>query len=858
MKIVQKTDFKDFKQMTPKNTQPQTQISTERYIPKSKEDFVSLINSLNESIKEYTSVSKRSFIEANSTLISYEQQAQALINFMQRLVKTNSVNNLNDFFNQTSKTLEIIPLMKANNNSNNNNLNLFLEDAKVLFKKMKQAKHIENEKIKQINYNNNLLTNQYDKLSTESNGYNSSTQQYSGSNNSHKINSLNNPQIFNMIHNMYAKIMKLLNNFGTYNYIISKVDLNESNKFNVLQNNVKKELENLMLLLKKNFGKNFEFMIQNKSCANIKERSKSNNNNNDIERIKKMYENNKKKLMDFTIKLNNYKNKIIELNNENNSTNMKLMNAEQLIQEKDMMIMNLQNNQNNNNILNMNSTSDISDLSNTLNQKDNMISNLKKQLNVYQKKEKALDIQINNINSQFTEKIGQYEYTIKNQKMIIANLKNELQLKNREIGNLQQQNFNNFNMPSPNNNNYQKIIQTLQNDIKNKDIIIKQYENKIYEIEQKNNNNMGGDYDMNKKIELLNLELKEKESKIKAMNEELINYQKKERIDQKKLDDMNMLILTKENVIKQKEDLINNNSNNDILKIKLENEKLRKQIEELLSKNNNYLMQNQRMINGNINTYEIPDARNQELTKKINELNQENQTLKETIKNFESEIAKKKDELEGLQTFIFKLQSQLEKNNEINQEKNIININNNNLPTEPNKKELIKPNKNLNKSFEMTIDNNTNLMNKYLIQLNDAEKTISILQNQNKELKYKLEEKQEERDFSGYHTEDNNASNYEEEFDLKKMVLGAREKNRSEDINIDYPGVQGLKEKYKENLRKIYMLEDQVKILISNINCSNKTKPQIIQICQLMEIPWNKIQLIISGKNKKNALGLTS
>ena len=196
---------------------------------------------------------------------------------------------------------------------------------------------------------------------------------------------------------------------------------------------------------------------------------------------------------------------------------------------------------------------------------------------------------------------------------------------------------------------------------------------------------------------------------------------------------------------------------------------------------------------------------------------------KESISKLELDIKKKDDELEGLKAFIFKLQSKLEKSEE-----------------------------NINKNIKETEINN--ILNK----LHNSEKKIKILQDKNRELKYKLEEKLEEKEISGYRTEENNFSNYEEEFDLKKMVLGAREKNRSEDINIDYPGVQNLKEKYKESLRKLYMLEEQVKILISNINCSSKIKPQLIQICQLMESPWNKIQLIVSGKDKKNALGLTS
>ena len=88
------------------------------------------------------------------------------------------------------------------------------------------------------------------------------------------------------------------------------------------------------------------------------------------------------------------------------------------------------------------------------------------------------------------------------------------------------------------------------------------------------------------------------------------------------------------------------------------------------------------------------------------------------------------------------------------------------------------------------------------------------------------------------------------------MVNGARDKNRSEDINIDYPGIQILKDKYREIIQNMNMLEEQVKILLCNINCNNKIKPQITQICQLMRIPSKNVQLVIAGKDKKKALGL--
>ena len=141
--------------------------------------------------------------------------------------------------------------------------------------------------------------------------------------------------------------------------------------------------------------------------------------------------------------------------------------------------------------------------------------------------------------------------------------------------------------------------------------------------------------------------------------------------------------------------------------------------------------------------------------------------------------------------------------------------------------------------------------------LNKANKDISLLQTKNKELQFKLEEKQAEEEISGFKTEDVNFSDYEEEFDLKKMINGAKDKNRSEDINIDYPGMQGVKDKNKELQQRMNMLIKQVKILISNINCNNsKIKPQISQLCQLMRIPAKSIPLVIAGKKKKQILGL--
>jgi kinetochore protein SLK19 len=784
MKIKQQNNITS---LTPMNSKNRKQIPTERYDQIYDEQFVSLINSLNESIKEYYKVSKNNIIEANSILNTYEQHSQTIQNWMQEIINTQSYDKIEEFFVQVSKVLEVITQMKVNTNSNLTNLNLFFDDAKILFINMRKKRK---EKI-----NSNMKNIQISNTSNDS--YPSSNQEKNIHNfpkmnmNLYRDTEENNNQLFNNITKMYSRILKLLDAFNHFNYIISNINVDESNKFNTQQNSIKRELENLFNYLKKNLLIN-SFVPKNKSSINIVERknlrSKSIGDSNEVEKLKKMNEANRKKLIELNKQINAYKNKILELDMINNSLNMKLKNPDQKM------------------MINTNP-----DFNNLLKQKDNQIMNLQKQLNVFQNNEKLINNQMNNLNEQLSEKINQYEAKIadfnekiKNNKKAIIFLQNKLKTKENEI---------------------EKLKVSIKNPV---------------------------NYDMKKKFEILNMELKEKESKINAMNEELIKCQNEEKINQKRIEDMNNNIFNYEKIIKQKDELINNNykDNNEVFRIKLENDNLKKQIEELKNINkNNYLSQNQKNRNVNMNSAEIQ------------ELKQTLAAINESKTKLELELAKKDDELEGFKQVIFKLQNQLEANKDKEEEqKNRRNTerseHNKNFKTEVNIKEQNLSSKNLNKSFEMPKDTNTQLMNKFLGQLNEAEKKISLLQNKNKELQFKLDEKQVEKEFSGYRTEDYNFSNYEEEFDLKKMVNGAREKNRSEDINIDYPGVQSVKDKYKELVQHLHLLEEQVKILICNINITSKIKPQINQICQLMRIRAENIQAIIAGKNKKKMLGL--
>ena len=799
-----------------KSFQKQPQTPPERYNQIYDEEFVSLINSLNESIKEYYKVSKNNIIEANSILNSYEQQAQSILDLMNLMINTSSYNRLDELFGKIPKSLEVINQMKLNADSNNNNLNLFFDDAKILFKSMKfKRKERLNELNSQYNQTStDSYTNSFHQENKFMKNSNSNNMEQINMNNIIKNNSIPN-SVFSNINIAYSSIMKLLNGFAEFNYMVSKIDFEESNRFNNLQNSVKKELENFFLFLKKNLGNSNSTFPQNKSTNNLNEnrinqRSKNIPNIEEIEKLKKIIEMNKKKLIDLTNQLNLSRKKNRELEMKNNNLNLQLQNAEQTI-------MNFQNNINNNNIIN-----DNEEFNNALNQKDMQILNLQNQLKVFQSNENTLNVQINNINNQFKEKVAQYEYKI-------STMTNTINTKNKNIMNL-------------------------KNEIENLKLSIQGQ----------------GNYDINKNIQILNMEIKEKESKIKALNEEILNFQRTEKMNQKQIEELNNNIFTYENIIRQKDELINTNykGNNDTYKFKKENELLKKQIEDLKNANNN-ILQNQRLLNGNMHNYEMPEMLNQEYLSKINELNQEILNLKQTLSSLneskvklELDITKKNDELEGFKQVIFKLQDKLEKNNDEEEERKKrtkterSEHENNFNKSDYHIRDPNNENKNLNKSFEMPKDSNTQLMNKFLGQLNEAEKKISLLQNKNRELQFKLDEKQVEKDFSGYRTEDYNFSNYEEEFDLKKMVNGAREKNRSEDINIDYPGVQSVKDKYKELLQNMHLLEEQVKILICNISCSSKIKPQITQICQLMRIPPKNIQNIIAGKDKKKMLGL--
>ena len=151
-----------------------------------------------------------------------------------------------------------------------------------------------------------------------------------------------------------------------------------------------------------------------------------------------------------------------------------------------------------------------------------------------------------------------------------------------------------------------------------------------------------------------------------------------------------------------------------------------------------------------------------------------------------------------------------------------------------------KYNKLLNNNTNNINDNDSNDNNKN--ENTDNENKIKELEKQNEKLKKlnssliaRLEIKGLKR--SKYY--DNKSENdkftiSDEEYDLKKMAHGAKEKNNSLDLNIDYPGYQTIKEKYRELDFYYTTLEYYARKLLQTIKETEENKSFIEEIRKII------------------------
>ena len=820
---------KSFQNRNPKSQKPQMNLLNG--------ELVSLINGLIESIKEYYHVSLSNNSDAKNIFLFYEETDKNIQMLLNDIINNNQYQKLTELLDKINLINKIIFQLRDNSDSCLQNLRLFFDDAKLIFQ------CIRGERQKQLLEKKSRIANL--------NGQN---------------NTPFNPNLITQITNLHKQLLKSVQKFSDYDYIIETTGDNSIiNDYQNLQNNIKKDLNTLFNLIQnlENINNRISFnSFLTDESNNKSSKSLGKNIENEIEKLKKMNIVKDNKIRQLMLQINNLAINKTERSNPNNNYNIlktegnensRIKKLEQIILDKDNKLQSLINQINMKKIGN-----DLNNgnMQNLLEEKDKEIFNLKQQLNIYEQNEQNFNKQIDNLTNQFQNKRLQYEKEIFTLRYNMAKNINDSQ------GNI---NINKTIGSKSENNQNLKFL-------KNPDNINNDY---IAQITSLNNTNMN-----------LTAIIKKQKTIIAGLQKEISNYKAKlaqyEKLNKNQIEQMNNNIYKNNKIIEQKDELIkqlrekkdipnsqininmsNQANNNELIHLKIENEKLKEEINLLkLSPSNNLINNNNDMnllYNNNFqelqqlniklmeenNSLKLKVAnieKNPNILTTNGEFNNLYEQQKETIERLESEVNKKKEEIGGLQDFIAKLQSKLENSNFY-------------LPV-PKAHSTSKIQKNAQGAKNNMNDDYTKSLKKLIDLNNKANKEIEILKNKNKELQYKLEEKQVEEELSGFKTEDVNFSNYEEEFDLRKMINGAKDKNKSEDINIDYPGMQGVKDKNKELQQRVNMLSEQVKILISNININNKIKPQISQLCQLMKIPPKNIQLIIAGKNKKQNLGI--
>ena len=820
---------KSFQNRNPKSSKPQMNLLNG--------ELVSLINGLIESIKEYYHVSLSNNSDAKNIFLFYEETDKNIQMLLNDIINNNQYQKLTELLDKINLINKIIFQLRDNSDSCLQNLRLFFDDAKLIFQ------CIRGERQKQLLEKKSNIANL--------NGQNKTPF---------------NPNLITQITNLHKQLLKSVQKFSDYDYIIETTGDNSIiNDYQNLQNNIKKDLNTLFNLIQNLENINNRISLNSfltDESNNKSSKSLGKNIENEIEKLKKMNIVKDNKIRQLMLQINNLAINKTERSNPNNNYNIlktegnensRIKKLEQIILDKDNKLQSLINQINMKKIGN-----DLNNgnMQNLLEEKDKEIFNLKQQLNIYEQNEQNFNKQIDNLTNQFQNKRLQYEKEIFTLRYNMAKNINDSQGNiniNKTIGSKSE---NNQNLK------FLKIPDNINNDY-------------IAQITSLNNTNMN-----------LTAIIKKQKTIIAGLQKEISNYKAKlaqyEKHNKNQIEQMNNNIYKNNKIIEQKDELIkqlrekkdipnsqininmsNQANNNELIHLKIENEKLKEEINLLkLSPSNNLINNNNDMNLLYNNNFQELQQLNIKLMEENNSLKlkvaniEKNPNLlttngkfnnlyeqqKEKIERLESEVNKKKEEIGGLQDFIAKLQSKLENSNFY-------------LPV-PKAHSTSKIQKNAQGAKNNMNDDYTKSLKKLIDLNNKANKEIEILKNKNKELQYKLEEKQVEEELSGFKTEDVNFSNYEEEFDLRKMINGAKDKNKSEDINIDYPGMQGVKDKNKELQQRVNMLSEQVKILISNININNKIKPQISQLCQLMKIPPKNIQLIIAGKNKKQNLGI--
>ena len=628
----------------------------------------------------------------------------------------------------------------------------------------------------------------------------------------------------------------------------------------------------------------------------------------------------KKEMNQSTIKfkdiLTQYKSQIVKLQDENNylkvnsaysvknsntfseydkSLNSKLstlMKENKQLKEsiEEMKMRNLKNGFKNNSEQNLNSKKNINNNIDNQTQKSE-IDELKNKMAVLQKyfsKKQAENKDLNNQLNILKKKLVEEKKILSNKNLELSqNLIN----KQNELISLQKENYNKNNEIT----NLKGVISQRNSDNAahiSKDEhekIISNLKSKIKELESNIEKNKNIQLEKYQQLSSLQNELTEKDVLIQEQNNNLEQIKTQLfslEVENKNLlntiETLNKTISSKENddnIINLNEQLkeqknLNNNLNDELTKIKNDNELLKNKVISS-EKKISLLKVNSDMNEEQSNSIEQLKGEIQSLKFENEKLNYQYNQLKENLGiDGEDKFNKQNQEIEGLKQLIQKLQKEREKGDseisnikrENEKMKNQIIRLSETLPNEYN--ELQKQYQALEIKYKLLKKNNPNINTpnksktedkqeeKLSQEVADLKKEIEQLKKKNNELIAQLEDKEIKKNFYDNRSEDANKSNYEEEFDLRKMAKGARDKNRSQDINIDYPGIQTYKEKIRELEFYYNSLETLVKKLLLTIQCTPKNKTYVTELCRMVGFDLEMTNKIVTNKNKNSIFGL--
>ena len=910
------------------------------------EKFIKNINSLSKAILEFYKVSKNIYTN-KELLINFGKKE---IN-IDELTKNNKFNekpeNMKINVRELIKTLnEIFIKLEINNKSQQINLSNFFEDAKIIFKRLRENRQeiISIMKHPSISYTKKNISEQ--KLMNIIRKRRANTIDPKNKNN--LINSCinldlkdfqnNNQNVLteeNGMEKLYEKNTRGKSKPNLFfvdeyspdmNYLNTLPDFPKNNtQRNILNFNKKEfEIQKLIMQNKKlsmELAKYKSFIndgMNNKNMYNMNNFKKINifikDKDKDISQLKQeKYQTNNR----YQKEVNKHNTEIVQLNQENeqiktnsyiSSNNSKSDFEKSIIQKMNKLMQ--ENKQLKDNIeelkmhyvhsyvhseFNMN-------VDNYLLKNDNLGENktflnkiiiLEKKLNQKQKENTELSSKLINLKKKYEDKISvlskkynELTNNLINNKNKLINLQKESLNKNVIKDSLQHQSIKDTNgMQNLNSNeNLDKIKKEYENKISTINKKVKELELIIEKVKK-------SESELNKQLSTLKKQIMEKDRKIKQLNyqiEELKSELLTKQAENQILSD-NITNLELQN---QNNDNINNNDilNEELIKEKDINNNLTEELNNI--KQNNILLQNKLLskekkltnlsiINNELEMrekeIEILKNENSSLKFENEQFKFKNNELKGCFLNEENKnYIMQKNENEGLKQMIEKMQKEREKDdNELNMYKRenekiknqLIRLSKT-LPEEYNElqkqykslegKYLNLKNKNPNNQTSKNTKSEEKNEDKKDKELLEAKKEIEQLKKKNVELFTQLEDKEINKNFYDNRSEDANKSNYEEEFDLRKMAKGARDKNRSQDVNIDYPGLQNYKEKVRELEFYYNSLENLVKKLLLTIQCNPKNKTYVNELCKIVGFDSETTNKIITNKNKNFILGLFS